>query len=70
MKRYLALFAALMLCLGATVPAHAMQAMLVSCNPGQSAGGKYGFIGTYRLLNGNTVRYFFELSCPSFIEVD
>lgn len=48
----------------------ASSAYLVSCNPGQSATGAYGFVGLYQLPNGNQVEYWFAGSCPFSITVN
>ncbi len=68
MKKYLfvlALFAS---------SAYAATGYLQNCTQGASASGTMGMIGTYRLMNGNTVRLWFsygtKYGCPPQVDID
>jgi hypothetical protein len=51
--------------------AYAETAFRVSCDQGASATGTMGWIGTYRLMNGNTVRLWFSYAnfCPTEVNI-
>lgn len=61
MKKYLFVLALI------ASSAYAETAFLTGCVQGASATGTMGWIGTYRLMNGNTVRLWFSYAnagCP------